>query len=73
MKAWCPKCGSAARFISQEAKTINFTNAVFRCENPKCGGEVLAEIHFGMRKTPDAHCFSGGATRALTGQASTDC
>lgn len=58
MKANCPKCGSAAKFVSQQARTIDFSEAVFRCENLKCGGEVVAEVRFAMRKTPASQCFS---------------
>ena len=72
MKAHCPKCGSAAKFVSQQARTIDFSEAVFRCQNPKCGGEVLAELRFSMRKTPASQCFSH-AGEAASVSTNTDC
>ena len=72
MKASCPKCGSAAKFISQTPRTIDFSEALFKCENPKCGGDVLAEVHFSMRRTPAEQCFSHGSLSAA-GNVTTDC
>ena len=72
MKAHCPKCGSAAKFVSQQARTIDFSEAVFRCQNPKCGGEVIAEVRFAMRKTPASQCFSHGGD-ANAARINTDC
>lgn len=69
MKAHCPKCGSAAKFVSQKPQTTNFAEALFRCENPKCGGEVLAEVTFSMQKVPPEQCFSAGGD----GRIKTDC
>ncbi len=73
MKAWCPKCGSSAKFVSQTPRTIDFTDVTFRCENPKCGSDVLAEVKFGIRKVPDANCFSNGASLPVAGHVKTDC
>ncbi len=72
MKAHCPKCGSAAKFVSQKARTIDFSEVVFQCQSPKCGGEVLAEVRFAMRKTPADQCFSHGG-KSVAASISTDC
>lgn len=66
MKAHCPKCGSPAKFVSQKPHTMEYAEVVFRCDNPKCGGEVLAEVTFSMRKTPSEQCFSANSDRTLT-------
>ena len=50
--AHCPKCGGAVNFVSQKSHTIDFAEAIFKCANPKCGSEVVAEIKFAIRKTP---------------------
>lgn len=75
MKAHCPKCGSSAKFISQKPRTIDFSEVFFRCENPKCGGEVLAEVKFAMRATPSEQCFrqASGTDAAGDGYINTDC
>lgn len=74
MKGHCPKCGSAAKFVSQRPHTIDFSEAVFRCNNPKCGEEVVAEVKFSVRRTPAGQCFSGvGAESSATGRIKADC
>ena len=74
MKAWCPKCGSGAKFVSQTNRSIDFTEVLFECVNPKCAGTVRGEMTFGMVKKPDAQCFSSSdAALSVAGQASTDC
>lgn len=74
MKASCPKCGSAAKFVSQTPRTIDFSEALFKCENPKCGGDVLAEVHFSMRKAAVEQCFSASASNpSQSVQIATDC
>ena len=72
MKAHCPKCGASAKFVSQKPHTINFAEVVFRCENPKCGGEVLGEITFSMRKPPQDQCFTAAGSDG-NGRIKTDC
>lgn len=72
MKGHCPKCGSGAAFVSQKPHTIDLSEALFRCLNPKCGAEIVAEVSFVTRKTPAEQCFSR-ATNKLLGPESTDC
>lgn len=59
MRGHCPKCGSAAKFISQRPHTIDFAEVIFRCNNPKCGGDVVAEVKLSVRKESGDRCFSG--------------
>lgn len=68
----CPKCGSSAKFVSHKAHTIDFGQVFYRCENPKCGGEVVAEVTFSMRKTPAEQCFSSNVPD-VGDQIKTDC
>jgi len=70
--AHCPKCGSPAKFVSQKPHTMEYAEVVFRCDNPKCGGEVLAEVTFSMKKTPAKQCFSRNEYEAGD-TAKTDC
>lgn len=73
MRAHCPKCGSAAKFVSQKPHTMEYAEVVFRCDNPKCGGEVLAQVTFSMRKTPAEKCFSGTRQSGSAGRVKPDC
>ncbi len=73
VRAHCPKCGGAVNFVSQKSHTIDFAEATFKCVNPKCGSEVVAEIKFAVRKTPADQCFTSGASNDAPAQAKTDC
>lgn len=74
MKAHCPKCGSPAKFVSQTPHTIDFAEVIYRCSNPKCGGEVRAEVKFSVRKAPAEQCFSGQVTNSpAPGRQKPDC
>lgn len=72
MRAHCPKCGDIAKFVSQQSRTIGLTEAIFKCQGPKCGAEVVADIQFSVRKTPEALCFSA-AEKHPDKQIVTDC
>lgn len=58
MIAHCPKCGDVAKFVSQKSPVIGFVEMIFKCQGPKCGAEVVADVHLSARKTPAARCFS---------------
>lgn len=74
MRAHCPKCGSPAKFVSQTPHTIDFAEVLFRCNNQKCGDEVVAEVNFSVRKAPAEECFSGlKANSSAAGFQKTDC
>jgi len=66
VKATCPKCGSPAKFVSQKPYTTDFSEVFFKCENPKCGGDVVAEVTFAMRKAPANQHFSASIGRKIT-------
>ena len=72
MNAHCPKCGGVAKFVSQTAISIDFADLEFKCVDPKCGSEIVAEIKFSLRKAPAPHCFSSGSER-VDHNVKTDC
>lgn len=58
MNAHCPNCGDVAKFVSQKSPVIGFVEMIFKCQGPKCGAEVVADVHLSTRKTPAARCFA---------------